>query len=61
MTEAIKKGRGRPKGYRAENPHSERLAVNVTSDQFNTYKAASERRGKTLSAWVRDVLDKASK
>jgi len=61
MTDTAKRKRGRPKGYKAENPHSERLAVNVTSNQMDSYKAASEREGKTFSAWVREWLDKASK
>ncbi len=61
MTELKNKKRGRPEGYRAVNPHDERLAINVTSVQMNAYKAASKRENKTLSQWVREWLDKAAK
>lgn len=55
------KKRGRPVGYRAENPMDKALPkVMVTKDQLKAYKAASEREGKTFSAWVRSVLDGAS-
>jgi len=61
MTDTTKKKRGRPVGYRSKNPANQTLPVKVTEDQLETYKSAAERSGKTFSAWVRDVLDKASK
>jgi len=61
MTEDKKRKRGRPKGYRVENPHDKTLPkVRVTGDQLKAYKKASVRENQTFSAWVRDVLDDAS-
>jgi len=61
MTEEKKRARGRPKGYKAENPQDKTLPkVRVTNDQLENYKASSEREGMTFSAWVRNVLDAAS-
>lgn len=61
MNEKTKKKRGRPAGYKVENPQNKTIPkVRVTETQLTAYKAASERSGKTFSAWVRDVLDKAS-
>jgi len=60
VNEEKKSKRGRPTGYRAENPHTKRLAVNVTEAQLDAYKAASKRSGETFSAWVRNALDKES-
>jgi len=34
--------------------------VRVRPDQLMAYKAASKRSKKSFSAWMRDVLDKAS-
>lgn len=52
---------GRPVGYRAENPSNKMLPVKVTESQLGDYKRASEKSNNTLSAWVRDTLDKAAK
>lgn len=37
------------------------LQVRVTSDEHDAYKAAAERDGRTLSNWVRDRLNAATK
>jgi len=62
MTEIIKKKRGRPAGSKAENTASKQLPrIRVTEDQLNAYRAASEREGKSLSKWAKDLMDQASK
>lgn len=61
MNEVKKKKMGRPVGTFSSNPANKMLSVKVTQTQLDTYKVASERDGKTFSAWVRDVLDGASK
>ena len=58
-TDTPQKKRGRPSGYRAENPMDKPLPkVMATRGQLAAYKAAAEREGVTFSAWVRDTLDK---
>ena len=54
---AKKKRRGRP---RSANPMVRMPEMMVRPEQLDAYRAASERAGKTFSAWVRDVLDRAS-
>ena len=62
MTRSKKKQRGRPLGYRAENPADKTLPkVRVTDDQLSSYREASEQQDMTLSSWIRGVLDKAVK
>lgn len=62
MNEIIKKKRGRPQGYKVDNPMDKAMPkVMLTSEQLEAYKTASEGEGKTFSAWVRGALDKASK
>tara|TARA_R100001480_G_scaffold6492_1_gene13751 strand:+ start:561 stop:758 length:198 start_codon:yes stop_codon:yes gene_type:complete len=61
MDNESKRPRGRPKGYRAENPASERLIVRVTEDQLDSYRAAADTAGTSLSDWVRSTLDKAAR
>ncbi|NKB64304.1 MAG: hypothetical protein GKR95_20045 [Gammaproteobacteria bacterium] len=62
MNESTNKKRGRPVGYRAKNPSDKVLPkVRVTDTQLNSYKDASMRSEKTLSAWVRDTLDRGAK
>lgn len=58
MDKLKKKKRGRPLGSTVENTANKQLPrVRVTEDQLKAYKAASEREGKTFSAWVRGKLD----
>ena len=62
MNEPVKKKRGRPLGYRTKNPSDKVLPkVRVTDTQLSAYKDASVRSEKTLSAWVRDTLDRGAK
>jgi len=59
MKETVKKkSRGRPTTLSAKKRLPE---VRVTEEQLSTYKEAAERESKTFSAWVRAVLDRASK
>lgn len=50
--------RGRPP---VENPSTEQIHVRATPDDKAKYEAAAERRGKTLSGWIKAVLDRASR
>ena len=59
MNTLTKKKRGRPVGYRVDEPRNKSLNTKVTETQLTNYKTASEQSGKTFSAWVRDSLDKA--
>lgn len=61
MTNIKFKKRGRPEGYRANNPASQKLPVRVTEDQLLKYRTTAEEKGTTLSDWVRTTLDKAAK
>jgi predicted HicB family RNase H-like nuclease len=54
-----KRQRGRPP---LDKPASKSLAgVRVTPEQLGEYQAASERAGRSMSAWVKSTLDKAAK
>ena len=54
--------RGRPKLTDTSLKRDKRLpVVQVSENELEAYKAASERQGLTFSAWVRENLDKASK
>jgi len=54
-----KKPFGRPK---SENPADHRLPhIRVTKGQLEKYRNKAISKGKTLSAWVKEILDKASK
>lgn len=59
MAEMKKKKRGRPLGSKSDMTSNKSLSnVRITQEQLNTYKQASQKAGKTFSAWVRDALDK---
>ncbi len=61
MNAEQKNKRGRPKGYRVDEPANKTLAgVRLTKTQLEAYKAAAKRSGKTFSSWVRDLLDKGA-
>ncbi len=49
---------GRPKSANPANKQMPRIRVTV--DQLNNYREASKRAGKTLSAWAKDLMDRAS-
>ena len=53
-----KRKRGRPEGYRVEEPRNKSLNTKVTEKQLKAYKAAAEAKGVTFSAWVRGALDR---
>jgi len=57
--EAPKRPRGRPP---AEGPTAtEQVHIRVRSDEKARYERAAGRVKKTLSAWIKAVLDRASK
>lgn len=54
-----KYAKGRPP---VDKPSNKSLAgVRVTEEQIDNYKKAAERDKKTLSCWVREILDRAAK
>ena len=50
-----KRPRGRPRGWRAENPRSEMLRVKVTPDELAAIDEASNTEGGTRSQFVRSA------
>lgn len=58
MKEPAKRPRGRPP---VENPEDQRYELRLSKDRLERYRAASERAGKALAAWIKGVLDRASK
>ena len=56
--EPPKRKRGRPTGYRVEEPRNKSLNTKITEMQLSTYKTAAEAKGVTFSAWVRGALDR---
>jgi hypothetical protein len=53
-----KKRPGRPK---KQNPAGERVFVRVRADQLATWTAAAGRAGRSLSAWLKQLADRAAK
>jgi predicted HicB family RNase H-like nuclease len=54
----MKRPPGRP---RLENPEDERYELRLSKDRRARYEAAAVRAGKALAAWIKAVLDRASK
>lgn len=57
MTEA-KRPRGRP---RIDNGEEERYELRLSAERRERYESAAERAGKKLAAWIKAVLDRASR
>lgn len=53
-----KRPRGRPP---VENPETARYELRLSPERLERYTAAAERAGKKLAAWIKGVLDRASK
>lgn len=53
-----KKPRGRP---RLEAPENDRIDLRVTTERKERYSRAAQKAGETLSAWIKRVLDRASR
>lgn len=58
MDEAQKRPPGRPRIGEGEE---ERLEIRLSEARKEAYSAAATRRGLKLAAWVRAVLDRASR
>lgn len=58
MKEAPKRPRGRPP---VDNGETERYELRLSKDRLKRYAAAAEQAGKTLAAWIKGVLDRASR
>ena len=58
MKEPAKRPRGRPA---IDNGETERYELRLSKDRLERYRAASERAGKALAAWIKGVLDRASR
>jgi hypothetical protein len=44
-----------------DNPEDQRYELRLSTDRLERYRAASERAGKALAAWIKGVLDRAAK
>ena len=53
-----KRSPGRP---RIDNGESDHLHIRVSTERKARYEAAAAKAGKKLAAWVKAVLDRASK
>lgn len=53
-----KRPRGRPP---LDNGETDRLEIRLSPDRKALYAAAAERAGKALAAWIKGVLDRASR
>lgn len=58
MSEPSKRPRGRPP---VENPETERYELRLSKERLARYAAKAEAAGKTLAAWIKGVLDRASR
>jgi predicted HicB family RNase H-like nuclease len=58
MKEPAKRQRGRPP---IENPETERYELRLSRGRLEQYTAKAEAAGKTLAAWIKGVLDRASR
>ena len=56
--DAPKRGRGRPP---VENGERLYLTIRVSEARKASYEAAAKRAGEALSAWVKRILDRASR
>lgn len=55
---APKRGRGRPP---LDNGETERYELRLSKDRLKRYGEAADRAGKKLAAWMKAVLDRASR
>jgi predicted HicB family RNase H-like nuclease len=55
---ATKRPRGRPP---VEYPEDQRYELRLSKDRLERYTAAAQRAGKVLAAWIKGVLDRASR
>jgi predicted HicB family RNase H-like nuclease len=44
-----------------ENPETERYELRLSPDRLKRYKAAAERAGIALAAWIKRVLDRSAR
>ena len=58
MKEPPKRPRGRPP---IDNGETERYELRLSKDRLERYTEAAGRAGKTLAAWIKGVLDRASR
>jgi predicted HicB family RNase H-like nuclease len=56
--EKLKRPRGRPP---VDNGESLYLTIRVSEARKASYEAAAKRAGEALSAWVKRILDRASR
>lgn len=58
MKEPPKRPRGRPP---IDNGETERYELRLSKERLERYGAAAEKAGKKLAAWIKGVLDRASR
>lgn len=44
-----------------DNPETARYELRLSPDRLEAYKAAAERAGLALAAWIKGVLDRSAK
>jgi hypothetical protein len=54
----MKRPRGRPP---LDNGETERYELRLSKDRLERYTLAAEKAGKTLAAWIKGILDRASR
>lgn len=58
MKEPAKRPRGRPP---VDNGETERYELRLSKERLARYAAKAEATGKNLAAWIKGVLDRASR
>jgi hypothetical protein len=58
IIEPMKRPRGRPP---LDNGETERYELRLSKERLERYTAAAEKAGKTLAAWIKGILDRASR
>ena len=58
MTEPAKRPRGRPP---IDNGETERYELRLSKERLERYTGAADRAGKKLAAWMKAVMDRASR
>ncbi|MDB5343345.1 MAG: hypothetical protein JWP89_1722 [Schlesneria sp.] len=53
--------RGRPKGSIADKTRDIPIQIKVFAEEQDAYRTAAERDGLTMSAWIRQQLNRAAR
>lgn len=61
MADSAKRERGRPVGSVAEQTREKPIQIKAYPEEKEAYQAAAKREGLTMSAWIRQQLNKAAR